>query len=285
MFFRIASSMLAIVLGAGIATAQTPADSRLKRIAETKTVKIAYRTDATPFSFVKDNEPVGYTIDLCKLVVAAIEKRAGVSGLKIEWVLVTGQTRFETIASGKADLECGSSTVTLGRMEQVDFSNYTFVETTGVVAKAALGAQGFKDLAGKRIAVISGTTNERAVADQLKRLGMAATIVAVNNREAGMSALDGDAVDAFASDKLLLVGARSLNPQALRLLPDDLSFEPYGIALPRGDWALRLAVNAGLADIYRSGRINDVFKRWFDQVGLQPGVLLSSAFTLGALAD
>ena len=53
--------------------------------------------------------------------------------------------------------------------------------------------------------------------------------------------------------------------------------------LPRGDWALRLAVNTGLAEIYRSGQIASVFGKWFNQIGLKPGPLLLSAFTLGAL--
>ena len=85
--------------------------------------------------------------------------------------------------------------------------------------------------------------------------------------------------------KLLLLGAQLKHPETLAMLPDDLSIEPYGIALPRGDWALRLAVNTGLARIYRSGQIVPVYKVWFAQVGLQPGVLLRAAYTLGGLSE
>jgi glutamate/aspartate transport system substrate-binding protein len=69
------------------------------------------------------------------------------------------------------------------------------------------------------------------------------------------------------------------------MLPDDLSFEPYGIVLPRGDWALRLAVNSALAEVYRTGLIFKVFDKWFDQIKLKPGPVLLSAFSLGALAQ
>ena len=91
--------------------------------------------------------------------------------------------------------------------------------------------------------------------------------------------------DGYASDKLLLVGAQMKNPDALIMLPDDLSVEPYAIVLPRGDWALRLAVNTGLSQAFRNGQNVEVFRRWFEQIGLRPGVLLGAAYTLGSLAD
>ena len=77
---------------------------------------------------------------------------------------VTTQTRFETVASGKADMECGSSTVTLGRMKEVDFSNFVFVESTGLAVKPSAGINALRDTVGKRIAVVAGTSNERALA-------------------------------------------------------------------------------------------------------------------------
>ncbi|HEY6858774.1 MAG TPA: hypothetical protein VI358_03195, partial [Pseudolabrys sp.] len=61
--------------------------------------------------------------------------------------------------------------------------------------------------------------------------------------------------------------------------------EPYAIALPRGDWALRLAVNTGLAQIYRSGQVVAVFKAWFDRIGLQLNPVLRIMYGLGSLSD
>src|SRR5271154_6019968 len=100
-------------------TTQVP-DSRLKTIIAKKVIRIAYRADARPFAFVNDaKEPLGYTIDLCKQVTKSIEQQFGLPELKIEWVPVTVETRFSAVAGGKADMECGSSTVTLGRMKEV----------------------------------------------------------------------------------------------------------------------------------------------------------------------
>jgi ABC-type amino acid transport substrate-binding protein len=280
---RAAIAAIALILSTCFASAQIPADSRMKRIADTKTIKLGFRAAAAPFSFLGDKkEPVGYTIDLCTIVVDAIGKSLG-SPLKIEWVEVTTQNRFDMVAQGKADMECGSSTITLSRMKDVDFSSIIFTESTGIVVKAASGIQKAIDLNGKKIAVATNTTNERAIADLIKQGTIKAVLVPVKDREAGIVALEKGEVDAYASDKLLLVGARFADAKAMSMLPDDLSLEPYGIVLPRGDWALRLAVNSGLADIFRSSQIASVFGKWFNQIGLKPGPLLLSAFTLGAL--
>ena len=271
---------------AAFAQNQVPSDGRLKTIASTKIIKIAYRTDARPFSFASDkNEPVGFSIDICKLVVNSIERQLGVGGIKIEWVPVNVQTRFSTVASGKADMECGSSTVTLGRMKEIDFSNFIFVESTGLVVTKASNIRTFADMAGKKIAVASGTTNERAIIEQLKQRKMEAAVVSVKDGGEAIALLESGKADGFASDKLLLVGAHMKNPQALVMLPDDLSVEPYAIVLPRGDWALRLAVNTGLAQIFRTGQVFGIFQGWFERIGLQMNPVLRIVYGLGALSD
>jgi glutamate/aspartate transport system substrate-binding protein len=112
---------------------------------------------------------------------------------------------------------------------------------------------------------------------------MKAVLVPVKDRDIGIAMLEKGEVQGYASDKLLLVGAHFKDANAMIMLPDDLSLEPYGIVLPRGDWALRLAVNTALADVFRSGQIVNVFGSWFNQIGLKPGPLLLSAFSLGAL--
>lgn len=279
------SSAAVLSMSANLALAQTPADSRMKRIADTKSIKIAYRAAAAPFSFLNpEKQPAGYTVDLCKSVVELMGQQLG-GPLKIEWVQVTTQNRFEMVASGKADMECGSSTITLGRMKEVDFSSVIFVESTGLVVKANSGITNAAGLAGKKIAVAANTSNERALAELLKQGKLSATLLPTKDREEGIAALEKGTADAYASDKLLLIGARFADSKAVTMLPDELSVEPYGIVLPRGDWSLRLAVNSGLAQIYRSGQIVGIFGKWFNQIGLRPGALLLGAFTLGALPE
>lgn len=284
--FRTTTLALALLLAAGSVHAQG-LDGRLKTIAATKTITIAYRADATPFSFMDDKKLVGgFSIDLCKRVVNSIERQLNLQGLQIRWLPVTTQTRFDAVAKGQADMECGSSTVTLSRLKQVDFSSYIFIASTGLLVKSASGLRSLSDLADRKIAVIAGTTNENAIRAQLKRRQLSATVLPFKTRDEAFAALEDGKVDAFANDKLLLVGAarNAKDQKSLSLLPDELSFEPYGIVLPRGDAAFRLAVNTGLSQIYGSGEITEIFGRWFGAFG-DPGPVIRALYILGAIPE
>lgn len=283
---RISMFALSLLLAASSVQAQG-ADSRLKKIASTKTITIAYRSDATPFSFTDETKQIGgFSIDLCKRVVNMIESQIKVPGLQVKWLPVTTQNRFDAVAKGQADMECGSSTVTLSRLKQVDFSNYIFVETTGMLVKSGGGTRSLSDMSGKKIAVVAGTTNERAVNAQLTQRKLTATVVPFKSRDEAFAALNEGKVDGFASDKLLLLGvvSKAKDPKSLAMLPDDLSFEPYGIVLPRGDADLRLAVNTALSQIYSSGEIAEIFGRWFGIFG-DPGPVTKIMYLLGTIPD
>lgn len=262
-------------------------DGTLKKVLDSKTITIAYRTDALPFSYEGDGkQPAGYTVDLCKRVAAGLERQLKVKPLQVKWVPATSQNRLDLVRKGQADMECGSTTVSLSRMGEVDFSSYVFVDSTGVLVRNATGAKTFKDLAGKRIAVIGNTTNQAAVDAALKKLAMAATVVRVKSRDEGLAALEAGSVDAFASDKLLLLGLglKVKDRSQYTLLADDLSFEPYAIVLPRGDANFRLAVNRALADVYRSNEIVEIFRRAFG-ADLDPSPTLIIMYGLGAYAN
>ena len=277
---------LSLLLAAGPAQSQG-VDSRLKKITATKTITIAYRADASPFSFTDEKKQMGgYSIDLCKRVVNLIANQIKVEGLQVKWHPVTTQTRFDAVAKGQADMECGSSTVTLSRLKQVDFSSYIFVETTGLLVKAATGVRALSDLSGKKIAVVAGTTNERAVRNQLTQRKLNATVVPFKDRDEAFAALEDGKVDAFASDKLLLLGvsSKAKDRKSLAILADELSFEPYGIVLPRGDAAFRLAVNTALSQLYGSGEIVEIYNRWFGIFG-DPSPVTRIMYLLGTIPE
>jgi ABC-type amino acid transport substrate-binding protein len=286
---RLAALLAALLCLPAIALAQgaqTPLDGRMKKIKESQSIGVAYRTDAMPFSFEENKQAAGYSVDLCRRIVGALEQQLGVKELKIRWVPVTVQNRFETVAKGQADLECGSSTVTLGRMKEVDFSSFVFVDGTGILVKATLAAKSLGDLGGRRIGVIAGSSNEKALNDALKARVINATVVAVKTRDDGLAQLEAGTIDAFASDRVLLIGlaGKAKEPKSLALLTEALSFEPYAIALPRGDWQMRLAVNTALAQIYRSGAIGEIYGRWFGALG-RPGPIIEMTYLFGALPE
>jgi len=285
---RLIPLFTALCLAPTLALAQmatAPFEGRLKKIHETKTISVAYGTDAIPFSFGDENKkPSGYTVDLCRTVIGVIEKQIGVTPLQVKWVPVTLQNRFSTIASGGADMECGASTVTLGRLKEVNFSSLTFVDGTALLVRSATPATSLMDLANKKIGVITGSSNERALAEAMKAKVVNAVVVPVKTREDGLAQLEAGNIDAFASDRILLVGlaSKAKDPKALALLGDPISYEPYAIALPRGDWAMQQAVNAALSQIYSSSALNELYGRWFGALGRPPAVL-EVMFALGRL--
>jgi len=275
---------LLALLSPALASAQS---SAIERIRATKVVNMAYRTDAVPFSF-KDakGQPAGYTVELCKRVAASMSSRLNVPGLTIHWIEATSRNRFELIEKRAADMECGATTATLKRMEQVDFSNYVFVDSTGVLTRRAAGIVAFPGLAGKRIAVIAGTTNQAALDAALKRRFVDAMVLAYPSREAAVAALEAEQADAFASDKVLLEGIAGKVKDAEKyvMLPDNLSFEPYAIALPRNDSALRLEVNRGLSQAFGSAAIKEIFERSFGP-SAQPTALLQAVYLVGQIPE
>jgi glutamate/aspartate transport system substrate-binding protein len=263
-----------------------PVPSRLKTIADSATIKLAYRTDSRPFAFTDaQGRPTGYTIELCVAVVKALEAQLGSKPLAIQWVAVNTQNRFDAVVSGAADLECGSSTVSLSRLKLVDFSSFVYVESTGVMVNAGASLFSFNDLAGKKIGIVPGSTNAQAVRDQLERHKLAATLVAFTDRQEGVAALARREVDGFASDKLVLLAlAQAANLQNLTMLPEDLSFEPFAIVLPRGDVEFRLAVDTALAHIFRSGDILPLYSKYFSALG-RPSNWIGAVFTFGGLPE
>jgi ABC-type amino acid transport substrate-binding protein len=253
-----------------------PADSRLKKIRDTKTVAIAYRTDALPFSFAENGQPAGYTVDLCKRVVASLEQQLKAQGLQVKWVPATSQNRMELVRKGQADMECGATTATLGRMENVDFSSPVFVDTTGLLVRKG-AATSLDGLAGKKIAVIAGTTNEAALDAALRKRVLSANVLRVKNRDEGVAALESGAADALVSDKLLLAGlvGKVKDPTQYEILGDDLSFETLAIVLPWNDAAFRLAVNRALSQIYSGDAIVEVFRKNFGaNAAPSPGLIV-----------
>jgi ABC-type amino acid transport substrate-binding protein len=275
-----------MVLTAGAAAAQE-LEGRLKTIRDTATLRLGYRADSRPFSYLDARSgPTGYTIELCERVAQSIQRELDLPSLTITWVPVDTRTRFDTIVDGTVDMECGSTTVSLTRMKIVDFSTVVFVDSTGVLVKSDSGISGFDAMAGRKIGIIAGSTNGKAVREQLQRRKLEATLVEFRDRQDGLAALTLGSIDGFATDKLVLTAmAQAANARDFTLLPDDLSFEPFAVMLPRGDWAFRLAVNTGLAQVFRSGEVITIYTKYFDNVAWRPSVWLGAVFAFGGLPE
>jgi glutamate/aspartate transport system substrate-binding protein len=257
----------------------------LAKIKAAGSITVAFSGDSLPFSYVEtNNQPAGYSIDLCKRVISAIGSAAGVADLKINWVVDTVPNRIAMVASGKADLECANTTASQTRMKEVDFSNLIFVDGGGFMVRADSTIMGFPDFASKTIAVTAGTTTEQRLNGMLKDRMINAKVVTVKDGVEGVAMLESGAVAAFASDKIKLIGlaAQAKDPKVFALLAEDLSFEPYAFIVPRNDSAFRLEVNKALTQIYLSGDIEPIFLKWLGKLG-RPSGLLAAMYVLNSI--
>jgi len=260
-------------------------DKALQRIRERKAINIAFRTDARPFSFEDNGQPAGYSIDLCKRVVTSLEQQLKVHPIAVKWVPANVQTRLDVIRKGQADMECGTTTITLARMDQVDFSNLVWVDATGVLVRKSVGAKTLGGLAGKSIAVVENTPNAEAVQDALKKGLINAKVVPAKNYDDAIALLEGGKVDAFAAGKVMLIGLGSKlkDTSVYELLDDDIGYVPYAIVLPLGATGLRPAVNRALSQLYGSDAIFDVFRSVFGAA--KPSVPLLIMYKLNTFPE
>jgi len=237
----------------------------LDKIKETGVIKLGHRETSRPFSFRSgDGQPAGFSVDLCLQVATAIRESQKLPGLKVAWVAVTPADRIASLVKGTIDLECGSTTITFSRMEQVAFSHMISVDGGSLLATADSGIGTVKDLAGKRVGVIPNTTTEKALAAALAAASVQATVTPVAEVAEGLRSLEEGRLDAYASDRILLAGllATAKNPAKLRLSGEFFSYEPYGLMLRRGDNAFQAQVNRTLSRLYRSGLVQ-IYERWF----------------------
>jgi polar amino acid transport system substrate-binding protein/glutamate/aspartate transport system substrate-binding protein len=275
------ASIAALLITIGIASAGT-----LDRIGQEKSIRIAYREDAPPFSYKdKIGEPAGFMVDLCRAVAKHLADQRSLPSLNVVYIPVTAADRFEAITQQKADLLCEPTSVTLSRREQVDFSVPTFLDGASLMVRAD-GPKNLRDLAGKKVGVLAGTTTEEALRNTLKEAGITGDVVAAKTHDEGLAMLDDGKISAYFGDRsiLLFLIKQSQAPDKLRLADDYLSVEPYALALPRGDSDFRLAVDRALSHIYRSGEIVSIFQRTFGGKA-EPSQILRTLYVISSLPD
>lgn len=267
------------------AFAQDITQGRLAAIAERGSIVLGHRESSVPFAYLDENQtPIGYSIDLCMKVVEAVEETLG-TDLEVRFVPVTPQTRIALMANGTIDLECGSTTNNLTRQEQVEYLPVTFITGTQILTRVDSGISGIDDMEGKRIGLAQGTTNERAILAEMEARGLDIDILPVRDHAEGMLALETDRVDAYSTDHILLHGliAKSRTPEAFTVVGDFLSYDPYALMVPRNESDFELVGKRAMAEVFRSGEINEIYERWFGPMGVEQSDLLRAAFRLNAL--
>ncbi|HEX9169540.1 MAG TPA: amino acid ABC transporter substrate-binding protein [Roseiarcus sp.] len=285
----ITRALLVLPIAATIAACgfgSAAAGTTLDRVKQDKTLRIAYREDAPPFSYADSvGIPAGFIVDLCRSVAKNLAAALNLGDLKVDYVLVNAANRFEAIETGKADLLCEPTSATLSRRTEVDFSIPTFVDGASLLVSGE-GPSEFGALAGKKIGVLAGTTTEQSLRDTLAAAKINAEIVPAKTHEEGLAMLDQGTIVAYFADRAILayLASKSSAPSKLRLANNYFSLEPYALALAHGDSDFRLAVDRALSRIYRSGEIGAIFAHNFGGQ-IQPSDTLQTLYLISALPE
>jgi glutamate/aspartate transport system substrate-binding protein len=235
----------------------------LAQIKKSGKMRIGYRVSEAPMSFLdKDSNPAGYSIDICKSIEGAVEKKIG-ADIKVEYVPVTAESRFKSLADNKIDILCGSTTKTLSRSELVDFTQLTFITGASLMTLKENRTRN-SGFAGKKIGVVKGTTTEAALKELIRETSTSAEVVLFNSAKEGIDALRNGKIDAFSADQVVLIGMALKEPDPITFAIDSnvYSFEPFALAVRRNDAAFRLVADREISALYRSRRILDIYDKW-----------------------
>lgn len=258
---------LAVALGlAGSAAAQP---DTLEKIKSSGTLVIGTRTGSPPFAYVnKDNQWVGFSIDLVEMVLKPeIEKAVGKS-IKVEKKESTPPTRIPLLTSNAVDLIAETMTDTPQRRESVDFSLTFFYTGAQFLVKKGSPIHGINDIAGKRIASQQASTNAKILREKYPQ----AQLREFPDQPAAFQALAQGQVDAYTNDGIQLAGlkAKAPNPADWEVVGDFYSEEPYGMAMRKGDAKFKAVVDAALKKAFESGKYFELYDKWFGPKGEVP---------------
>lgn len=256
--------LAALAASVGIAFAQSA--GTLKKVQDTGGITMGVRESSIPMSYLDDKQQfVGYHIDICNRVIDDLKKNLKLPNLKVNQQAVTSANRIPLMQNGTIDIECGSTTNTVARQQQVAFALTTFISDVRILTKANSGIKTVTDLNNKPLAVTTGTTSVQLIRAQEQGKNLNITEVFGKDHAESFLLLETDRAVAFALDDYLLAGfrARSNNPAAYVFLDQPLRTEPIAIMMRKDDPDFKKAVDDSIRAMMKSGELDRIYNKWF----------------------
>jgi ABC-type amino acid transport substrate-binding protein len=261
---------LTITFSAGLAfyamATVAHAGDTLAKIKETQTITIANREASLPFSYLDANKkPIGYAVDLCLKIADAVKHELKLPQLNVVFITVSPSNRVQTVADGKADLECGSTTNNVERRKQVAFTIPHFISSARMLVRTDSGINNWADLRGKRVVTTKGTTTVKLLNDRDKVRSLELKLLEGHDHDESFAMVEKKQAEAFAMDDALLFGLRGTakNPGDFQIVGDLLSTEPYAIMMRKDDPAFKALVDREMSRIIGDGELNKLYDKWF----------------------
>jgi glutamate/aspartate transport system substrate-binding protein len=247
-------------------TAQAQETGTMKKIRETGQITVGHRESSTPFSYLDDKQqPIGYAMDLCAKVVDAVKAEMKLPNLKVTYQPVTSSNRIPLLQNGTIDMECGSTTNSVARQQQVSFGPTYFVINVTAAVKKSSNIKTIAELNGKNVSSTSGTTAVPLIKGYEKAQNVDVKEIYGKDHAESFLLLADDRVSAFIMDDILLAGqiANSKSPSDYMILQETLRQEPYGIMMRKDDSQFKALVDKTIGGVYKSGEIEKIYAKWF----------------------
>ncbi|MGE5665906.1 MAG: amino acid ABC transporter substrate-binding protein [Betaproteobacteria bacterium] len=251
---------------AEVAKPAEPVLPTLQKVRDTGVLVIAHREASIPFSYLDaDKKPVGYALELCLKVAEALRRDLKLPGLRVEFVPVSSANRIPTIAQGKADLECGSTTNNAARRKEVAFAPAHYFAGARLLVRSNSGIKRLSDLRGKRIVTTRGTTTATALKASADKGIVSATLVEAKDHDEAFAMLEKGEADAFAMDDILLYSQRAnaKDPARWDVVGEFISVEPLAVMLRKGDPEFKRYVDGVISRAMIDGEVRKLYGRWF----------------------
>lgn len=266
-----------LALAAPSAAQESPT---LRKIAETGVISIGFRDNSIPFSFLdKQQRPTGYSMELCTRVADAIRIRLKAPDIEVVLRPVNAATRTAYVVNDIIDLECGSTTNTLERQKEVAFSVTTYVASVSLVSKKTSRINALQDLKGLTVASTAGTTTIQALEESNRAHGYGMRLITRKDHADAFALVETDRAAAFVMDDVLLFGlvAAAKDPALFAIASSDLPVQPYGIVMRKNDPAFKKVVDDAIVELFKTGEIFHIYRKWFDPMHLPMSPVLRRA--------
>lgn len=238
----------------------------LKKIKDSGVIVVGHRDSSIPFSYLDNQKPIGYSMDLANKIVENVKKELKMPNLQVRYNLVTSQTRIPLVQNGTVDFECGSTTNNLERQKQVSFSVGIFEIGTRLLTKKTSGVKDFADLSGKNVVTTAGTTSERLIKSMNAEKKLDMNIISAKDHGESFLMLESGRAVAFMMDDALLAGemAKAKKPDDWAIVGKPQSYEIYGCSMRKDDPQFKKVVDDALKTAFKSSEMNTIYKRWFE---------------------
>lgn len=263
-------SLTVIALSLSVAGLAVPAHAQLtgtlQKIKESGAVTVGHRESSVPFSYLDASQkPIGYAMDLCAKVVDAIKTELKMSDLKVNYQAVTSQNRIPLMQNGTIDLECGSTTNSVARQQQVGFSVAYFITSVRMGVRKDSGIKDIGDLDGKPVVTTTGTTSDQLIKQNEKGKTIDVKNIYGKDHADSFLMVESGRAAAFVMDDILLAGliASSKNPDGYAIVGPSLRDEPYGVMVRKDDAPFKAIVDKTLTGLMKSGEAEKLYTKWF----------------------